>query len=47
MIVKQQVAIQVNNNRKKTKGRKYKHLKRKDGKTVKLMFPMVYTYIKD
>lgn len=44
-LVRSDVTIQVTNNRKKTKGRKYAFVKRKDGKTVKLQNVSVYSCV--
>lgn len=39
---KRQVTIQTKNNRKRTRGRNYSIVKRKDGKTVKLSNMIIY-----
>lgn len=44
-LVRTDVTIQVKNNRKKTRGRRYTAVKRKDGKTVKLQNSVTYTRI--
>jgi hypothetical protein len=44
-LVRGDITIQVYNNRKKTKGRKYSIVKRKDGKTVKLQNVTTYTRV--
>jgi hypothetical protein len=44
-LVRTDVTIQVTNNRKKTRGRNFTSVKRRDGKTVKLRNVIVYTKV--
>lgn len=44
-LIQKDVTLQVKNNRKRTKGRKYSIVKRKNGQTVKLFNVKVYTRI--
>ena len=45
MLVRSDITLEVKNNRKKTRGRKFSSVKRKDGKTVKLQNVIVYTRV--
>lgn len=44
-LIRTDVTLQVHNNRKKTKGRNFTPVKRRDGKTVKLQNVIVYTKV--
>jgi hypothetical protein len=44
-LVRGDITLQVTNNRKKTRGRKYSIVKSRDGKTVKLQNVSVYTRV--
>jgi hypothetical protein len=44
-IIRGDITIQVNNNRKKTRGRRYSIVKKKNGETVKLQNSVVYTRV--
>jgi hypothetical protein len=46
-LIRTDVTIQVNNNRKKTRGRNFTSVKKRDGKTVKLQNVSTYTRVSD